>query len=82
MWYWRAVFLYIGLYMYTNPWSIKFINLNNLDFHPLEVVSRYRDPQLQEGENYAYNLLNLRPKISKTWSLNTHSIPNNSDLMG
>ena len=26
--------------------------LNNLNFHPLEVVSRYRDPQLQVGENY------------------------------
>ena len=23
-----------------------------LNFHPLEVVSRYRDPQLQVGENY------------------------------
>ena len=28
--------------------------LNNLNFHPLEVVSRYRDPQLHVGENYAY----------------------------
>ena len=26
--------------------------LNNLNFHPLEVLSRYRDPQLQVGENY------------------------------
>ena len=25
---------------------------NNLNFHPLEVVSRYRDPQLQVTENY------------------------------
>ena len=24
------------------------------NFHPLEVVSRYRDPQLQVGENYLY----------------------------
>ena len=24
---------------------------HNLNFHPLEVVSRYRDPQLQVGEN-------------------------------
>ena len=30
-----------------------------LNFHPLEVVSRYRDPQLQVGGNYSY-LLNLR----------------------
>ena len=29
-----------------------------LNFHSLEVVSRYRDPQLQVGENYLY-LLNL-----------------------
>ena len=28
-------------------WSAK---LNNLNFHPLEAVSRYRDPQLQAGE--------------------------------
>ena len=26
--------------------------LNNLNFQPLEVVSRYRDPQLQVAENY------------------------------
>ena len=26
--------------------------LIHLNFHPLEVVSRYRDPQLQVGENY------------------------------
>ena len=26
----------------------------SLNFHPLEVVSRYRDPQLQEGENYSF----------------------------
>ena len=35
--------------------------LNNLIFHPLEVVSRYRDQQLQVGENYSY-LFNLRAK--------------------
>ena len=32
----------------SNPWSAK---LNNLNFHPLEVVFSYRDPQLQVGEN-------------------------------
>ena len=26
--------------------------LNNLNFQPLEVVSRYRDPQLQVAENF------------------------------
>ena len=29
-------------------WGATFLNLN---FHPLEIVSRYRDPQLQVGEN-------------------------------
>ena len=33
-----------------------------LIYHPLEVASRYRDPQLQVGENYSY-LFNLRPNI-------------------
>ena len=33
-------------------------------FHLLEAVSRYRDPQLQVGENYSY-VLNLRPNICK-----------------
>ena len=28
---------------------------NNLNFHPLEVVSRYRDPQPQVGENYSHS---------------------------
>ena len=32
-----------------NPFPAKFIYLN---FHPVEVVSRYRNPQLQVGENY------------------------------
>ena len=27
------------------------VELSNLNFHSLEVVSRYRDPQLQMGEN-------------------------------
>ena len=35
-----------GLY---NPLPAKLFYLN---FYPLEVVSRYRDPQLQVGENY------------------------------
>ena len=33
--------------------------LMSLYFHPLEVVSRYRDTQLQVGENYSY-LFNLK----------------------
>ena len=35
------------------------------NFHPLDVVSRYRDPQLQVGENYSH-LLNLGPAICKS----------------
>ena len=42
-----------------SPWSTK---LNNLNFYPLEVVTRYREPQLQVGENYA-NLYNLNQNI-------------------
>ena len=34
----------------VNPLTAKLFNLN---FHPLEVVSRWRDPQLQESENYS-----------------------------
>ena len=44
-------------------------------FQPLEVVSRYRDQKLQEGE------FNLRPNICKSWCLNKHFIPNESDLI-
>ena len=34
--------------IYFNPLPAK---LNNLNYQPLEVVSRYRDPQLQVAEN-------------------------------
>ena len=34
----------------VNPLPAKLFNLN---FHPLEVVSRWRDPQLQVSENYS-----------------------------
>ena len=46
-----------------NLYPAKFIYLN---FQPLEVVSRYRDPQPQVVENYSY-LLNLRPKHLQIW---------------
>ena len=55
-----------------NPSPAKLIYLN---FQPLEVVSRYCDPQLQVGENYSY-LFNLRPNIFKSWCLNPNFIPN------
>ena len=44
---------------YVNPYSAKVIYLY---FQPLEVVSRYRDPQHQVVENWLY-LFNLRPNI-------------------
>ena len=51
-------------YSTFNPCPAKLIYLN---FHPLEVVSRYRDPQLQVAKNYVY--------------LDTHFIPKNNDLV-
>ena len=36
-----------------------------LNFHPLEVVSRYCDPELQVAENYT-NLYNLNTNICKS----------------
>ena len=53
--------------------------LSYLNFHPLEVVSRYRDPQRQVGENYY--MFNLRPNIYTSLLLNTHSISNYRDLI-
>ena len=55
--------------------------INNLNFHPFEVVSRYRDPQLQVGEKIPF-LLNLKPNISNSWCLSIYFIRNNSDLIG
>ena len=43
-------------------------------------MSRYRDPQVLMGEKHAY-LLNLIPKIALSLCLNTHFIPNNSDVI-
>ena len=45
-----------------NHYPAKLIYLN---FRPLEVVSRYRDPQPQVVENYSY-FFNLRPNIYKS----------------
>ena len=39
---------------YINSYTAK---LNNLYFHPLEVVSRYRDTQLQVGEKNTHTRL-------------------------
>ena len=43
-----------------NPYPTKLFYLN---FHPLEVVPRYRDRQLQGGENYLY-LFNLKQTMA------------------
>ena len=46
---------------WLNPLTAK---LSNLNFHPLEVVSRWRDPQLQASENYS-DLTNWRWTVFK-----------------
>ena len=58
----------------NDPHPAKLIYLN---FHPIEVESRYRYPQLLINEDSAY-LFNL---MYKSWCLNTHIIPNNCDLI-
>ena len=51
------------------------------NFQPPEVVSHYCDPQPLVGNNYSY-LFDLRRNICKPLYLNTHFVPNNSDLIG
>ena len=48
--------------MTINPLPTKLFNEN---FHPLEVVSRWRDPQLQVSENYS-DLKQWRSTIFKS----------------
>ena len=50
---------------FSNGISPDHAKLNNLNFQQLEFVSRYRDPQLQEVEDYWY-LFNLTPNICKS----------------
>ena len=50
--------------MFAGPEAPSASATSNLNFNPLEVVSRYRDPQLQVAENYS-NLFNLRQYICK-----------------
>ena len=44
------------MYIYTDSTRVNPLGaaLDNLNFHPLEGVSRFRDPHLQVGENYAF----------------------------
>ena len=44
------------------------VKIFNLNFHSLEVVSRYRDPQLQVSENLCY-LENESPKICQCFKI-------------
>ena len=57
----------------TKVYAALLANLSYSNFHSLEVVSRYRDPQLQVRENYSH-LFDLRPNICKSWCLNTHFV--------
>ena len=54
--------------------------LSNFNFHSLEVVSRYRDPQLPLGEHYSH-FFNLSQNICKYRCLNTLFVPNNGALI-
>ena len=55
-----------------NPLTAKLFKLN---FYPLEVVSRWRDPQLQVSENYS-DLTILRSTVFKSCWLMSHFILN------
>ena len=52
----------LQLYWLINPLTAKLFNLN---FHPLEIVSRWRDPQLQVSENYS-DLTKWRSTVFKS----------------
>ena len=55
----------------TDYFIMLYLYFHYLKCHSPEVMSRYRDPQVQVGENYSY-LFNLRQNICKCLSLNTH----------
>ena len=58
---WHGLCGFLWHTRHINPYPAKKIYLT---FHPLEVVSRYRDPQLQVGENYAYVFI-LKSNVCK-----------------
>ena len=58
------------LYLNINPLTAKLFNQN---FHSLEVVSRWRDPQLQVSENYS-DLTKWRSTVFKYCWLISHFI--------
>ena len=55
----------------SKPFNPQLIYLN---FQPLEVLPRYRDPLHQVVENYSY-LLNLRTKITNLDAYNVIAFP-------
>ena len=61
-----------GYTIQLNPLTAKLFNLN---FHSLEVVSRWRDPQLQVSENYS-DLTKWRSTLFKSCWLMSHFILN------
>ena len=75
---WRKPFGLHGLYtvisevVRVNPLTAKLCNLN---FHPLEVASRWRDPQLQMSEKYS-DLTKWRSTVLKYCWLMSHFIFN------
>ena len=65
---------------YTLSLQLTLVMLRCFFNYPLEVVSRYRDPQLQVAKNYSY-LFDLSTIICKSWCLDTHFVPDISDLI-
>ena len=57
-----------AIYFYDTSWGLNPLTakLFNWNFHPLEVVSRWRDPQLQVSDNYS-DLTRWRSTFFKSW---------------
>ena len=62
--------VYLDHVITINPLTAKLFNLN---FHPLEDVSRWRDPQLRVSENYS-DLTKWRSTLFKSCWLMSHFI--------
>ena len=66
------IFTFLKPTVYNKSTEIltPFPQLSYFNFQAADVVSLYRDPQLQVGKQYAYthtHLFNLRPNIYKSW---------------
>ena len=64
-----------GLYEIFQRFNPSTAKLFNLNFHPLEIVSRWRDPQLQVSGNYS-DLIKWRSTLLKSCWLMSHFIFN------